>query len=64
MLKSKNFENSHQIPAISEIKYIFRLYKIEDLDDVQIYNYLYFVKFFFGKKGTLTKYKSFFSLGT
>lgn len=57
------FENSYQIPKLIKIIYTFRLYKIEDLDDVQIYNYLYYFKFFFGGIGYLTKYKSYFNLG-
>jgi len=61
--KCGTFENSHQIPKLVQLVYTFRLYKIEDLDDVQIYNYLYYFKFFFGGRGYLTKYKSYFNLG-
>lgn len=61
--KQSNIFNSNQIPCITRVVYSFRLHKLEDLDDVQIYNYLYFFKFFFGKRGSLTKYKSFFNLG-
>lgn len=55
--------NSYKVPKISKINYFFRINKLEDLDDVQIYNYLYFFKFFFGRRGTLMKYKSNFHLG-
>lgn len=55
--------NSNQIPCIIRLVYSFRLHKLENLDDVQIYNYLYFFKFFFGRRGSLTKYKAFFNLG-
>jgi len=51
------------IPKLSKIMYSFKLNKLEDLDDVQVYNYLYFFKFFFGRCGVLTKYKSEFKLG-
>jgi len=61
--KYGQFTNSYQIPSINKIIYTFRLYKLEDLDDIQIYNYLYYFKFFFGGQGYLTKYKSFFNLG-
>lgn len=61
--KSNIIVNCNEIPFIIKVIYSFRLYKLEDLNDVQIYNYLYFFKFFFGRKGVLTKYKSFFNLG-
>ena len=65
ILIKKNIDilNCYDITSISKILYSFSLYKIEDLDEVQIYNYIYFFKFFFGRRGFLTKYKSFFNLG-
>lgn len=56
-------KNSYMIPTIYKVVYSFRLFKIEDLDDVQIYNYLYFFKFFLGTRGFLTRLKSFSNLG-
>lgn len=53
----------HKIPQIIRILYFFVLVKIADLDDVQIYNYLYLFKYFFGRIAYLTKIKSFFNLG-
>lgn len=38
--------NSYKIPNISKISYSFRLYKLEDLDDVQIYIIYIFLNFF------------------
>ena len=39
------------------------LYKIEDLDSIEIYNYLYLFKQFFGRKAFLSKIKTQFKLG-
>jgi len=55
--------NTFNIPFISKLMFIFSLNRIEDRDDVQGYNYLYLFRFFFGRKGFLTKYRSYFSLG-
>lgn len=57
-------DNSYKLPTISKVVYCFRLYQLENLDSVQIYNYLYLFKFFFGRRGSLTKYKSFYNLGS
>lgn len=56
--------NLYNIPNICKLIYSFRMLKLEDLDDVQIYNYLYFFKFFFGRRGYLSEQKSFFSIGS
>lgn len=55
--------NINNVPCINKMMFFFILSKIEDLDDVQIYNYLYLFKYFFGKSAFLTKIKSFFNLG-
>lgn len=56
-------QNRFCIPQISKLVYFFNLTKIEDLDDVQIYNYIYLFKYFFGKRAYLTRIKSFFNVG-
>ncbi len=38
--------NSYKIPKISKIIYSFKLHKLEDLDDVQIYIIYIFLNFF------------------
>lgn len=55
--------NTFNIPFISKLMFIFSLNRIEDKDEVQGYNYLYLFRFFFGRNGFLTKYRSYFSLG-
>jgi len=55
--------NTTVVPRVEKICYTFRLRKLEDLDDVQLYNYMYMLKFFWGTRGTMVPYKSFFSLG-
>ncbi len=57
------YNNSYQIPNINKLILFFSLKKLDDLDDVQIYNYFYLFKFFFGKKAYFTKIKKFFYLG-
>ncbi len=52
-----------QIPSILKLKFFFNLVKLEDTDDVQIYNYLYLFKYFFGKRAYLSRIKSFFNIG-
>lgn len=63
LINKLNVDNIYNVPSINKINFFFILSKIEDLDDVQIYNYLYLFKYFFGKSAFLTKIKSFFNLG-
>jgi len=56
-------KNTLSISVISKLIFIFPLNRIEDTDDVQIYNYLYLFRFFFGRRAFLTKFRSYFSLG-
>jgi len=58
--KSKNLYNINHIASLEKILLYFPVNKIDDIDDVQIYNYIYLYKFFFGRRAFLTKYKSFF----
>lgn len=55
--------NTYTIPNISKIIIYFSLKKFEDLDSVEIYNYFYLFRQFFGRKAFLSKTKSQFSLG-
>lgn len=55
--------NPFCVPAFTKLYYYFPLSKLEDLDDVQVYNYMYLFKFFYGYRAFLTRYKSSFSLG-
>jgi len=55
--------NTYEFPNINKLVYSFSLSRIDDLDDVQIYNYLYLFKYFFGRRAFLTKQKSFFNIG-
>ena len=55
--------NTYTIPNISKLILYFSLNKLEDLDSIEIYNYFYLFKHFFGRKAYLSKTKSQFSLG-
>lgn len=61
--KLNNLTNTYSIPLINKLLLFFPLIKIEDIDHVQSYNYVYLFKFFFGKKAFFTRQKSFFNLG-
>ena len=56
-------DNTYSLPNIKKIILFFSLVNIEDRDIVQIYNYVYLFRFFFGRNAFLTRYKSFFNLG-
>lgn len=49
--------NSFALPKVSKIVCFFNLNELSDLNDVRIYNYCYFFKFFFGVKAFLTRFK-------
>lgn len=57
------FFNTYNIPFINRIFLCFFLKRLEDIDEVQIYNNFYLFKFFFGTKAFYSKTKKFFSLG-
>lgn len=44
--KNMHIYNSYMIPKISKIMYSFKLNKLEDLDDVQVYIIYIFLNFF------------------
>lgn len=56
-------KNTYQLMAIKKLILYFAILNIEDIDDVQGYNYLYLFKFFFGSGAYLTKLYSTFNLG-
>lgn len=55
--------NSMALSIISKSVYFFILSRLEDLDDVQSYNFGYLFKYFFGRSVFVTRVKSFFNLG-
>lgn len=55
--------NSYALPQIVKLQFYFVLRQLEDVDEVQIYNYFYVFKYFFGVSAFLTKTNSFFNLG-
>jgi len=61
--KSNKLNNIYQLPEIKKIILFFPITKIEDIDSIQIYNYIYLFKFFFGRRAFVSKIKSFFNLG-
>jgi hypothetical protein len=61
--KIVNIKNSYNIPNIQKIIFFFSLKKLEDIDNVQIYNNFYLFRFFLGKNAFITKNKKYFSLG-
>jgi hypothetical protein len=55
--------NLYSIPNISKLIFKFLLSHIENVNDIQSYNYLYLFKYFFGYKAFLTKQLNFFKEG-
>src|SRR3546814_17749611 len=51
-------KNNFLIPNLNKIICYFPLKNLEDLDDVRVYNYFYFFKFFFGFRAFFIGYKS------
>lgn len=56
-------KNTYSVPKIKKLIFYFSLKKLIDLDDVQIYNNFYLIKFFLGKKAFISKNKNYFLLG-
>lgn len=63
MLHKFFFEHSLNIPFVKRLDLSFVLQNLEDADDVQISNYFYFFRFFFGRRAFVTQFNYFFSLG-
>jgi hypothetical protein len=57
------FRNINDITKIKQLIFFFSLKKLEDIDDVQLYNYHYLFKFFLGGKAFFNKIKKIFILG-
>lgn len=56
--------NTYEVPKFRELKFYFNLNRLEDMNEVQLYNYFYLVKFFFGKNSFFSKTNKFYLLGT
>jgi hypothetical protein len=61
--KLGSINNTYNIPKIKKLIFYFSLKKLIDLDDVQIYNNFYLLKFFLGKNAFMSKNKNYFLLG-
>lgn len=57
------FVNTYQLPIFQKLIIFFRIYSLTDLDDVRSFNYVYLIRFFFGKKAFFRKYFTKFHLG-
>jgi hypothetical protein len=57
-------KNTLEISDIKKINLLFNLKKLEDIDDTQLYNNFFLIKFFFGKIAYFSKTKKYFLLGT
>lgn len=49
--------NSFLVPSLHKLVCYFSVKNIEDLNDVKIYNYFFFLKFFFGTRAFFTGYR-------
>lgn len=56
--------NTFNVPNMQKIFFFFNINKLEDIDEVQLYNNFYLFKFFLGKNAFFSKTKKYFSLGT
>lgn len=56
--------NTYEIPKFKELKFYFNLSRLEDINEVQLYNYFYLIKFFFGRNSFFSKTNKFYLLGT
>lgn len=64
LLNKIRFNNTLDLPKFKKLNLSFNLSKIEDLNDIQLYNYFYLIKFFFGRNSFFSKIKKFYLLGT
>jgi len=55
--------NTYNIPKINKLLFFFSFKKLEDLDDIELYNCFYLFKFFFGRNAFFSKTKSSYFLG-
>jgi hypothetical protein len=63
MAKYSRIDNIFSIPVISKVVYFFILSRLEDVDDIQSYNFGYLFKYFFGRMAFVSRVKSFFNPG-
>ena len=64
LINKLNIDNTYEIPRFKELKFYFNLSKLEDINEVQLYNYFYLIKFFFGRNSFFSKTTKFYLLGT
>jgi hypothetical protein len=62
--KIGGISNTLNVPSIDKVLFLFNLNRLEDIDDIQLYNNFYLFKFFFGRNAFFSKTKKFFLLGT
>lgn len=58
LLHKLSVENTFFIPSLHKLVCYFSIKNLEDLNDVKIYNYFFFFKFFFGSRAFLTGYRT------
>lgn len=61
--KLNKINNSYNLPKLHKLIFYFFFKKLEDLNNVELYNSFYLFKYFFGRKVFFTKTFSFYSLG-
>lgn len=61
--KSTNFNNSFSITSFDKLVLYFSILNINDLDDLSLFNYLYFFRFFLGVNAYFTKIQINYKLG-
>jgi hypothetical protein len=61
--KYGDISNTYNLPKINKLLFFFSFKKLEDLDDVELYNCFYLFKFFFGRNAYFSKTKSSYFLG-
>lgn len=57
LLHKLSIDNTFLIPSLSKLVCYFSIKNLEDLSDVKIYNYFFFLKFFFGSRAFFTGYR-------
>jgi hypothetical protein len=64
LLGKLRINNTYFIPCFKKLIYYFNIIKIEDINDIQLYNYFYLIKYFFGRNLYFNKIKKNYLLGT
>ena len=61
--KLGQLKNTYNVPLIKKIILFVSFKKLENIDEVEIFNCFYLFKFFFGRQAFFSKTKSHFKLG-